>query len=156
MPKPTFYAVYVPNITYGRILTFELFFGGIFCTTTPIVTQSPSISLFPLIFVGICEIFTILRPSILFSITTDGISGLIIRKLENLSFEKLSSSIAVLVLVSTSLVVVFFDAPTFPSERFLRPGPWLIAVFEPFGFRSSVGFFSVDVWCSPAFCFVEL
>ena len=67
------------------ILTFELVFGGSFWTKTPIVTQSPSISLFPLIFVGICDIFTIFLPSILFSITTDEISGLTIRKPENFS-----------------------------------------------------------------------
>ena len=137
-------------------LTFELVFGGNFWTITPMVTQSPSISLFPLIFVGICEIITILRPSILFSMTTDEIKGLMIRKLENLSFEKFSSS-RMVVLVSASVTVFLVVASRLPSvELFLPLGPRICTVFAVFvlvGSTLYVGFFfSVDL-LSSAFLF---
>lgn len=139
------------------ILTFELFFGGNFWTTTPIVTQSPSISSFPLIFVGICEIFTIFRPSILFSIITDEINGLTILNPENFSFKNLSSSDVVLVLVTSSSAPYFVVDPRPLTGSFCFPlGPRLPATFEPLGSRPSEDFlFTVDGY-SEDFCFAEL
>ena len=60
-------------------LTFALVLGGILLTTTPIVTQSPSMSAPFVVLFWICEILTNLRPSILFSMTADDTSGELIK-----------------------------------------------------------------------------
>ena len=118
------------------------------------MTQSPSISLFPLIFVAICEIIIILRPSILFSITTDEIKGLMIRRLENLSLEKFSSSPALLALLSGSGTAFLFNGLIFPWVGFKPLGTWLWTVFAVHVYFSSfAGFLFTFDLLSSAFPF---